>query len=135
MAKPSEPPQQLASSKGDIQLSWPRPDVLLVRLTGHFDRKLGAFMLDAATQGLAQHKRMQIFCDWSDATGYDSDVRVTFTSWAASHQERAKLSLLVTTKIVAMGVSVANLALGGALQVFNNRAAFESALRAAKSGL
>ncbi len=137
MAGPRDTSHQLASSKGDIHLSWPRPEVLLVRLTGHFDMKLGKFMLDAATRGLEQQKqkRMLVFCDWSDATGYDSDVRVSFTNWVASNQERAKFHLLVTSKIVAMGVSVANLALGGALSVFNNRPAFESALRVAKSGL
>lgn len=135
MARPRDPSHQLASSKGDIHLSWPRPEVLLVRLTGHFDMKLGKFMLDAATRCLDQQKRVQVFCDWSDATGYDSDVRVSFTNWVASNQGRTKFHMLVTSKIVAMGVSVANLALGGSLAVFNNRPAFESALRVAKSGL
>ncbi len=135
MAEPREQQERLVSSKGEIQVAWLRPGVLLVRLRGHFDMKLGRFMLDTAARGLSQQSRIQIFCDWGDATGYDSDVRVTFTSWVAAQSQRAKLYMLVTSKIVAMGVSVANLALNGALEVFNNRSVFESRLRNAKAGL
>ena len=45
------------------------------------------------------------------------------------------MHILVGSKIVSMGVSVANLALGGSLVGYTNRTAFEAALRSTRMGL
>lgn len=130
-----EQTDRLTSAKGDVVLTWPRPDVIIIKVTGHFDRQLGNFILDSTTRTLQTAKRIAIFCDWSETTGYDSDVRVSFTHWASTHRSNAKFHLLVNSKIVSMGVSVANLALGGLLTVYSNRPAFDAALRSAKMGM
>lgn len=108
---------------------------MLLRITGHLDQPMGTFILDAVNRFAAANKRINIFCDWAETTGYASDVRSAFTQWVASNRSKVTFHLLVGSKIVAMGVSVANLALGGILVVYTNRASFDAAFRACKMGL
>jgi hypothetical protein len=65
-------------------------------------------------------------------TSYDTDLRTELT--AALARERkciGCLHVLVRSKIVAMGVSVANLALGGIITIHGSAPSFHAALQAA----
>jgi hypothetical protein len=73
---------------------------------------------------------LHTFWDLRDLTNYHSDVRVYSTSAALAHKKKlASLHTLSTSKIVAMGVSVANLALGGIIINHKSAESFERALR------
>lgn len=123
------------SARGEAVISLIKADVMLLKITGHLDGPMGMHVLDAATKAAAATKHYHIFCDWAEMTGYDSDMRSAFTQWAASHRSKVTFHLLVGSKLVAMGVSVANLALGGILVGYTNRTSFDAALRSTKMGL
>lgn len=126
---------RFTSSRGEVQTELPKPDVVILRITGHLDRPMSNHVIDILNRVAAGIKRLNVFCDWAEMTGYESDVRSTFTQWVASNRSRVTFHLLVGSKLVSMGVSVANLALGGILVGYTNRASFDAALRSTKMGL
>jgi hypothetical protein len=132
----SEHVDRYPSNRGEAIISLPKEEVMILKVTGHLDRPMGMHIIDAATRASAEtKKRLHIFCDWVEMTGYESDVRSAFTQWAASNRTKVTFHLLVGSKLVAMGVSVANLALGGVLVGYTNRASFDAVLRSTKMGL
>lgn len=131
----SEQVDRYTSSRGEVQTILPKPDVVVLKITGHLDRPMGTHVIDILNRYTTGIKRLNVFCDWSEMTGYESDVRSAFTQWVASNRARVTFHLLVGSKLVSMGVSVANLALGGILVGYTNRAAFDAALRSTKMGL
>ena len=131
----SEHVETFTSSRGEATISILKADVAVLKITGHLDRHMGIHVLEIVTKQTQSTKRLHIFCDWAEMTGYESDVRSAFTQWAATHRSRVTFHLLVGSKLVAMGVSVANLALGGILVGYTNRSSFDAALRSTKMGL
>jgi len=70
-----------------------------------------------------------IFFEMSAMENYESALRTRLTSHFS--QQRAKIAVLnvfTRSKLVAMGVSVANLALGGLITRHDTLAAFQAAL-------
>ena len=75
--------------------------------------------------------RVDVFFDVEGLTSYDSGLRTGMTKGLLADRERiASLRVLVRAKIVAMGVSVASLALGGIVTTVRERSAFKAALDA-----
>lgn len=68
------------------------------------------------------------FHDWLDMTGYDSSSRIDLTAWVLKNRANSRLSIGMRSKLVAMGVSVANLALGNMIETFSTIAQLEGAL-------
>lgn len=66
-----------------------------------------------------------IFHDWERLTGYATEARVRLVAWSKSHPSPPqRVHILVGSKLVAMGVSVASLILP-VLVTYNSRNAFE----------
>jgi hypothetical protein len=132
---PAEQPERYSSTRGEVLTAHPKADVMVLKVTGHLDRPMGLHIIDGVSRATTTTRRLHIFCDWAEMSGYDSDVRSAFTQWAATNRTKVMFHLLVGSKLVAMGVSVANLALGGILVGYTNRASFDAALRSTKMGL
>lgn len=63
--------------------------------------------------------------DWSKLQSYTSSARTRLTEWMMQHRHGfAAVHILVSSNLVAMGVNVANLALGGFLHAGTDAAAF-----------
>lgn len=63
--------------------------------------------------------------DWSKLVRYTSSARVRLTDWMMQHRHGFEaVHILVSSNLVAMGVNVANLALGGFLHAGTDPAAF-----------
>jgi len=63
--------------------------------------------------------------DWSRLQSYSSSARARLTDWMLEHRRGfTTVHILVSSHIVAMGVNVANLALGGFLHAGTDVAAF-----------
>ena len=124
-----------SSAKGESVLTAPKPDMILFKVTGHLDKTMGKRSLDQVEKAAGPHRVFYLFCDWAEMNGYDSEIRNMYTQWIASNRSRLKVHILVGSKLVSMGVSVANLALGGSLVGYTNRTAFEAALRSTRMGL
>jgi len=75
--------------------------------------------------------KLTVFHDWLDMTGYDSSCRKRITDWTVRHlSSYAEVHVALRSKLVAMGVQVANIALGGLVKTHKSRASLEAAVRA-----
>jgi hypothetical protein len=69
--------------------------------------------------------------DWSKLQSYTSSARAKLTDWMMEHRQGfASVHILVSSNLVAMGVNVANLALGGFLHAGTDAAAFATVVEA-----
>jgi hypothetical protein len=107
-----------------------RQPLLWVQYAGYGTAELVPPMLEALEESLL-FDRPVVFDDWQHVTGYDSAVRQQITDWAQADKTRIlETHILVRSDLVAMGVAVANLALGGHIRAYTRRDEFEDALRA-----
>ncbi len=98
-------------------------------LSGHLEMSLTMAII-AEGERLSATGRAIAFHDWSGLKTYSSEARRLSTDWARAHRHNfALLSILVSSSIVAMGVNVANLALGGFIRATSDPEAFAKALR------
>ncbi|MFO0694563.1 MAG: hypothetical protein U0230_13465 [Polyangiales bacterium] len=115
-----------------LVISAPARGVVLQRFIGHATPEVVEPITSRLERAVAQHGTLRVFDDWEEATGYESEVRVRLTEWTKRHREAIPLThILVRSKLLAMGLSVANLAIDGGLEVHTTRAAFERELAAA----
>lgn len=118
---------------GKMTYEFPAPGIVLNVMTGHFATDLADFCIAGWTEGLKQHPPLIMFCNWEAMTGYDPDCRRRLTDWHKQHaKDIEKGHILLKSKLVAMGVSVANMVLGGsAIETYSNKTKFEMAMRVA----
>lgn len=119
-------------SKGTFRLTIYPPRVVVVELVGLAAQPSAAVIEKELDAAFSAGNALQVFWELGELVNYHSDVRVCSTRVLLCHRERFEaLHAYCTSKIVAMGVSVANLALGGIAHVHKERASFDRALDAA----
>jgi hypothetical protein len=119
--------QSLASNRGSISVWQVAPGVYASCVRGHLDAKMARLIIKVG-EPLYALGPVAGFHDWLEMTGYESQSRVDLTKWVLSHREQSRLFIGVRSKLVAMGVSVANLALGNLIEVHSSARTLESAL-------
>lgn len=74
--------------------------------------------------------KLTVFHDWLEMTGYDPSCRRRITQWTVSNLSHfSEVHVALRSKLVAMGVQVANIALGGLVKTHRSRASLEEAVR------
>src|SRR4051794_15808909 len=116
----------------------PAPGILLVQMAGFGDGEFATHIIDAIDREIEGGRRIKVFIDMEEMTNYDSTLRTKLTTrFLQCRKEIDAFVVLAKSRIVSMGVSVANLALGGIISVHDDRpgftGAFEGELR--KSGV
>lgn len=120
---------RIVTNRGKLHVTRPSTHVELVRAEGYADGPVVDLILEQRDEILRAHGRIALFDDLEGMTGYDSVVRTTLTEWSRVHKsEIVAFHILTRTRIAAMGVTVANLALGGHIRVHVRRESFEQAL-------
>ncbi len=111
-----------------VTVSTPRTGVLRTTVAGYATTEVGALLIQQFQSAITRFGSVVVFDDWEAATGYDSDVRVKLTDWTRRSQSSIpEIHILVGSKIVAMGLSVAALVVSHGLHVHPHRKAFEAA--------
>jgi hypothetical protein len=119
----------LSDVRGEAFLSFVAPNVLLCTIRRHVSELLGAAIVLEFDRMLAQCTRMHLFIDADEMTGYDTEFRSRSTEWGSRARPRLISNhVLVRSKIVAMGVTVANMIIRGNVEMHSNRADFEKSL-------
>ena len=125
--------QRWTTRAGSIEMWYPAPRVVADRVVGRMDLELARHFASRLAIKMAQGP-LHVFSNWELMEGYDSDVRVELTSWALQHRrDFASIHVLVRSRLVAMGISVANVALGGLMRAHTGRADYEDAYAGAVS--
>ena len=129
------PTAVFADARGQL-IAWAVPNRgLFVSVgSGHGSAAFVKPFLAAANTAIAAGAR-EIWDDWARITSYDSEARVQFTQWAKARPTIApNVRLLVGSRLIAMGVAIANLGLGNTFHVTADRAKFEGAILARLEG-
>lgn len=124
------PHHRFENETATYELWLPAPDVVLQRVTGKADIAIARAIVRELELVLARSGALAIFDDFAEMTGYTSEGRVALTEWSKQNWSRLRSThVLVGSKLVAMGVTVASIALPG-LRSYDDRARFEAALNA-----
>jgi hypothetical protein len=103
----------------------PAPGILLIQLGGYGEAEYAAHIIDAIDRTLERGGRLKMFYDMESMSNYDSSLRTKLTArFLECRKETDALGVLVKSRLVSMGISVANLALGGIIKLYQERAAF-----------
>jgi hypothetical protein len=129
------PPAREASTfetpRGRLTVASPAPGVLQTIATGHVDVAMADRIIAAGERVLAESKPLFGFHDWEGLTGYETECRKRLTEWGMRiRADVGAVHVLVRSRLVAMGVSVASLALQGMIVPYTERPPFEIALAA-----
>jgi hypothetical protein len=119
------------ASKGELAVWTPSAKLLIVRFSGHGDKGFVAPIVQAFERLLTGPEPVTVFFDLHGMPTYDSELRTGLTGRFFDDRTRiGEFHVLTSSKLTAMGVSVANLALGGIITSHLQRAPFSIVLDA-----
>jgi hypothetical protein len=103
------------------------PSVFVTQGKGHMTDEHCKFIETYGEERIRRHSgKLYVFHDWRELTGYDSMTRVRLTAWSVKHRHSyQEVHLAVRSRIIAMGVQVANVALGGIMRAHSGIATLE----------
>jgi hypothetical protein len=115
------------TSTGKIRVWTLAKNLYVTQGEGHMQDEHAAFLEGYGADRLQRAGgKVYIFHDWMELTGYDSKTRYRLTTWSAEHRATfEEVHLAVRSPLVAMGVQVANIALGGFMRVHTGVATLE----------
>ena len=118
------------TDRGELRMWCPAPYLICSRMVGHFTTELASSVSSFSERRFAYHFKLEGFHDWELMTDYDTDARVQLTRWVIQFRSRMQgLHFLIRSKFGVMGLSVANMALGGFIKPYAHRVQFELALQ------
>jgi len=117
------------TATGELQVRILSDSIILHVVKGHAGAELIPLFTRSVEQRIREGRRLDWFADYSEMVSYDSQVRIALSQFVNSNKPSLnKLVILVRSRLVAMGVSVANLAVGGRIDAFSDPAGFKREL-------
>jgi hypothetical protein len=90
----------------------PAPGVVQTRASGRVEVACIAPLVEVYERVAVQSPPVVVFHDWEGITGYTPETRKALVEWSMRHEDTVERAhILVGSKLVAMGVSVASLLL------------------------
>jgi len=122
--------EELVGKTGTVVVTSPMDGVVVLRMSGNVTKEVVPSVVALVGKMFAANPiPTTYFYDLWDMSAYDSALRVELTNWHLAHRDTLKaLHAVARSRIVRMGVTVANLALGK-ITSHDNRSTFEAALR------
>lgn len=122
--------QVWATELGRLRLTNPAPGVFMSEAVGvlgleaaHAYTGFADAVAGQGAGGIGLH-------DWWEMSGYDPGVRQHVVGWSLRIiSEWEQIHVALRSKVVKMGVTLANVALGGKISIYTDRARFEAARR------
>jgi hypothetical protein len=121
----SPPHKALEYEDGEMKLWLPSSTVFLSRVRGYLRHEF-ALEIIRCLDCVHPSESIVQFHDWFAITGFDIRCQRDLTAWHVTHRSRvARLDIAAHSAIVRMGVAVANVALKGAIRLYDDVRAFE----------
>jgi len=112
-----------------LRIEWTAGGQVLVTCEGHGDA-LYAKRITERLQSMGGN--LVIFFDGWLLVDYDSDLRIELTNWLIKNRDRlAELHAVYQSRLVAVAIEVANVALGGLIKIHPSRSTFDQEVAAA----
>ena len=116
-------------SRGSLGIWLPGPGLLVAQMVDYGDEAFATPIAQAFDRALESAGPVRMFFDVGRMHNYDSALRTRLTKRFLGDRARiGGIDIFVQSRIVAMGVAVANLALGGIIAAHPKRLAFNLAL-------
>lgn len=122
--------QRVETARGSIAYWEPRASVYVTDVRGYMSHEMAALIIERADRLYRPGVQLQGFHNWFAMTNYESSCRVDLTAWVLRRRAQTVLHIGVSSRLVAMGVAVANLALGSLIDVHTAPSSLELALGA-----
>jgi len=120
--------RQFSSRRGRLDLFTSGP-LLVLRFSDYGEGDFAPPIMAAFDAILERREKPEMFFEMGRMVNYDSALRTELTTHFARHRPQiASLHVFTRSRLVAMGVSVANLALGRLITVHPDISGFSDAL-------
>jgi hypothetical protein len=129
-----EPPSgapSVSTSRGTLTFWQLAPHIYATEVRGFMTQEMSNLIIERAEPLYVPGKKLHGFHNWLEMTNYDSACRVELTAWVMRHRAQSALHIGLRSRMVAMGVAVANLALGSLIQIYASADEMETAVQAA----
>jgi hypothetical protein len=124
----------MSEPEGTATLEYPAEKVILIVARGRVGAVAGRRIAEEIAQALRGGAKA-VFFDLEAMTDYHTDMRTHCTQVILSNRTNVtRLTVIAKSKLTKMGVAVANVALGGIIEMIDGRSAFDLALRLAARG-
>ena len=120
---------RVTSPRGELAYWQLTPSVLATEVRGFMTHEMARTIIERASPLFERQTRVHGFHNWLQMVNYESACRVDLTAWILQNRTKAFLHIAVTSRMVAMGVAVANMALGNIISVYSDEKALSEALR------
>jgi hypothetical protein len=127
------PPEATRVSTDRGTFAWwsVAPHVYATCMRGHMTRTMSDLIIERADPMYAGVSRLHGVHDWLLMSGYETGCRTELTAWVLRNRPKSALYIGVSMPLVAMGVMVANLALGNLIQVHRDKHGLQQAMNTA----
>ncbi|MEW5848356.1 MAG: hypothetical protein AB2A00_06055 [Myxococcota bacterium] len=108
--------------------AWsPTEGMLATRARGRFDVDLVQKAIQCFEELGVSTRHVDAFHDWEGVEAYTPEARLLYTEWSKERRARitGSVHILLASKLLAMGVAVANVVLKNTLNSYMTRASFE----------
>lgn len=120
---------RVTSPRGELAYWQLTPRVIVTEVRGFMTHDMARAIIEHASPLFEREPRVHGFHNWLAMVNYESACRVDLTAWVLRNRDKAFLHIGVTSRMVAMGVAVANMALGNIISVYPSEPALTEALR------
>ena len=120
---------RIFDERGSASIRRPATHVEHLKAKGFANKEALAPILEQRDRIVRECGKIALFDDLEELEGYDSELRIGLTRWSREHRSViVAFHILTKSRLVAMGVTVANLALGGSIRPHMQRKTFDVAL-------
>jgi hypothetical protein len=121
-----------STETGHVLYEQRAPGVLVFRMSGRMDPSFVDHFEQAVAPFVALSKQVDLFFDTHAMTGYHPLFRERMTAWHAAFKPLTRSAhVLLSSKLVAMAIAIANLVTGGMLKTHSSEAEFEAMIKKA----
>lgn len=113
-----------------MRLDWNRTRAVRIINAGHGHAEFVPPILKRLEDAVRATSSFMQVCDWWDLQTYDPAFRTAHGEWIDRNKAVwSGAAVLVRSKLVALGLAVANAALGGKIKTYSSRPEFEAIVR------
>jgi hypothetical protein len=120
------------TARGELRIWLAGPSVMVFKYRGHSDGSYVDFLERVVDDVFGERSDLHFLVDCEEQTGFDAHFRRRIVEWAKRLEPRTlTYCILVRSRVVALGITVANVLVGGKTKVISDRNTFLSQLELA----
>lgn len=121
---------RMTAERGELELSFPAPNVVLMRCRGIAQACFAAPLLQQLEPVFDSQQRIFLFADFLELRDFEKGFRdLQIEYMVPRRQQLAQVHLLTRSTLIKIGATVANFALRGLMKVHDSSIAFDEAIR------